>query len=131
MASGRLIALHDHTFAEQVAYEKRLRRLEEVEVWMGNLLIRDIEVEDAYDILKIEIGDEYTSLYHDDYNAYGQMVLRVADQQLRATAGLIHLDKMTTPLSPFSKLFTCPFLSPDGPGSAPALDSLIASINIL
>ena len=61
VASGQLIALHDISYAEQIDFEKRLRRLEEIEECMGNLPLRNIELEDAYDILKIEIEEEYSS----------------------------------------------------------------------
>jgi hypothetical protein len=95
-APGQLIALPYYAFAETADFEKKLRRLGEIEGWMTNLAVANMEVEDAYEILDVAVDEEFTKLYDEDFSAYALMVIRVSAQQLRNTAKLIHPDKMTT-----------------------------------
>jgi hypothetical protein len=94
-ATGQLIALPYYAFAEQADFEVRLRRLEQVEGWMTDVAVENMKLEDAYEILEVCIDEEYTNLYSEDFQAYAQLVIRMANSKARADAKLFHPDKLS------------------------------------
>ena len=98
-ATGQLIALPYYAFVDQVDFEKRLRRLEQVEAWMVAVAVETMEVEDAYEILGVCIEAEYMTLYSEDFQAYALFVIRMANEGMRADAKLLHADKLTNNLT--------------------------------